>query len=58
MEHTPTPWTDETVAKVEAGNRAGICSVDYYAVSGSNVLAATLGETIEDRIKQQLNKQP
>jgi hypothetical protein len=37
---------------------ANVCRLISMAISGSNVLAATLGETIEDRIKQQLNKQP
>jgi hypothetical protein len=37
---------------------ANECRLIAMAISGSNVLAATLGETIEDRIKQQLNKRP
>lgn len=36
MQHTPTPWTDNTSAKVEAGTRAGICQLDYYALSEEN----------------------
>jgi hypothetical protein len=36
MEHTPTPWTDKTSAKIPAFGKLNICNFPFYVVSEVN----------------------